>query len=67
MENRAYYLRRGAKLDRALAEVRDTFPCFIETEPIKMDWVRVVIKSREEDTIAIDKHLQRAYQGRNFN
>ena len=67
MENRNYYLRRSAKLDKAIEAVSNAFPCFIETEPVEMDWVKVSIKSREEDAMAIDKALQKAYQGDNFN
>lgn len=67
MENRNYYLKNGEKLERALARVRDAFPCFIETEFIEMGYVKVSIKSRTEDADAIDKALQRAYQGDKFN
>ena len=67
MENRNYYLKNGEKLDRALEAVSNAFPCFIEREFIEMDHSKISIKSRVEDADAIDKALQKAYQGDNFN
>ena len=33
------------------------FPCWMESQPVEMDWLEVTVKCRQEDIIAIEKAI----------
>jgi len=67
MENRNYYLKNRNAVEIAVEKIADIFPCFVEIEPVEMGYVKISIKSREEDAIPIDRMLYKEYRKNSLN
>ena len=51
------YLKNGAMLDTMMEEIEELFPCFTQREFIEMDYSKIVIKCRQEDSVVINRKL----------
>lgn len=57
METYVIYFMITNELMDTIEEIKETFPCFIHTETVEMNWIEVTIKARKEDMEAIEKKL----------
>lgn len=51
------YLKNGAMLDTMLEEIEELFPCFTNREFCEMDFSKIEIKCRKEDSAVINRKL----------
>jgi len=52
-----YYIENGDKLQKAIDDIIYSFPCFVDTEIVEMNFLKVTIKARQEDIARIEKKL----------
>lgn len=54
-----YYLENDEMIiDERVEKIINDFPCWIETETIEMNYVRVNVECREEDFKVIERRLK---------
>lgn len=44
-------------LEETLWALYMRIPCFVETEPVEMNWVKVTIKARDEDLFFVEQYM----------
>jgi hypothetical protein len=54
MDTKIYYLEDCKKTDDKIAKLTN-FPCWIETDMIEMNYLRIEVSCRTEDGDAIDR------------
>lgn len=54
MNTKIYYLEDCEKTDDKIAKLTN-FPCWIETDMIEMNYLRIEVSCRTEDANAIDR------------
>lgn len=59
MEMNVWYFDNRDEVIGTIEEIKEKFPCFVTVEDIELNWIEVTIKSRVEDTDAIDRMLAR--------
>jgi hypothetical protein len=57
MAKKVYYLQNINRVNEVIDKVIDSFPCFLKTEPIAMNYQRVTITAMIEDVNSIEKML----------
>ena len=57
MIRKVYWIENTNELDTALDKIRDTFPCFIDREPVEMNCSEIGIFARAEDILGIENIL----------
>ena len=57
MTKKVYYIENKAELDEALDKISKTFPCFIQSDFIEMNYSKVEINARVEDLASIERIL----------
>ena len=63
MTKKAYYFEMSVSLASAIEYLEDHIPCFVEVEPVEMNWALVTITCRDEDVVAVEKALAPLVQG----
>ena len=54
-----FYIVHGEETDKILDAIEIEFPCWIMTEDIEMDFMKVTIKARTEDMEIIEKRIKK--------
>lgn len=44
-------------LEETLMALYMRIPCFVEIEPVEMNWVKVTIQAREEDLFFVEQYI----------
>jgi hypothetical protein len=57
MVEKIYYINNGIELEEAIDFLQDSLPCFVEREPVEMDYSKITINARVEDLKTIEKKL----------
>jgi len=55
MTKKVYYIENGCSLASAIEYLENIIPCFIELEPVEMDYMEVSIICRNEDVAFVEK------------
>ena len=63
MTKKAYYFEMSVSLASAIEYLENRIPCFVEVEPVEMDWALVTITCRNEDLPAVENALAPLVQG----
>ena len=56
MTKKIYYIEESVSLVSAIEYLEDAIPCFIECEPVEMNYMEVSITCRNED-VALQRRL----------
>jgi hypothetical protein len=55
MTKKTYYIEATVSLVSAIEYLEDAIPCFIECEPVEMNYMEVSIICRDEDIAFVEK------------
>lgn len=55
MTKKVYYIEATVSLISAIEYLENTIPCFIECEPVEMNYMEVSIICRNEDVAFVEK------------
>ena len=57
MITKTYYIENTNALEKALENITNNFPCFVNREFIEMNYSEIEIKAREKDAVSIERIL----------
>lgn len=55
MEIKVLYIESSLTLAECIEQAEELFPCFIESEPVEMNYVEISINARAEDMPSIER------------
>lgn len=55
MTKKVYYIEASVSLVSAVEYIENAIPCFIELEPVEMDYMEVTIICRDADAAFVEK------------
>ena len=55
MTKKVYYIEASVSLVSAVEYIEKAIPCFIELEPVEMDYMEVTIICRDADVAFVEK------------